>query len=236
LSLNQSEPFHNAFVVKFRPFASEPCLAFAMTPIVSSVALAQSEVDMCSFDCGDVVPIPTLPRESTRRLVAVLEPTTNAGSPAAELIESLAQGDDDARPTLPVKLFVLENVLKSASSVDEAEVPLEVSIHTWPDDVVFRIPAVDVDTVMFPTTRFVVDAVTNDEYAVDDEYGNVVSPEFVTENTFEEEPSSLNKFEAVEEDIKKAVFAELSVLVDTPNPILPDGNTTNCGNFVVPLK
>jgi hypothetical protein len=39
-------------------------------------------VPICSGPPGAVVPIPTFPCESTIKLVAVLDPTTNAASPA----------------------------------------------------------------------------------------------------------------------------------------------------------
>ena len=72
---------------------------------------------------GKIVPIPTLPWESTIKLVAVLDPTANAASPASELTERRAKGVELAKPVLAVKLFVPEKVLESASNVEDAELP-----------------------------------------------------------------------------------------------------------------
>ena len=82
-----------------------------------------------NFSTGFTFPIPTNPSFVTTKLVAVDDPITNAGAdPFAlvGLIDSCAHGVDDARPTLPVKLFVPENVFESVSSVDEANDQVEV--------------------------------------------------------------------------------------------------------------
>ena len=90
------------------------------------------------------------------------DPITNAFSPAPALIESRANGEVDERPIFPVKLFVLEKVLKSERRVDDADVPDDVSTHTSPLDVVLSVPTVEVESVIPPVIRFVVDAVSND--------------------------------------------------------------------------
>jgi hypothetical protein len=58
--------------------------------------------------------------------VPVVEPTTRPACPAELLIDSLANGEDVENPTEPVKLFVLENVFESDSSVEEANVQVDV--------------------------------------------------------------------------------------------------------------
>ncbi len=100
--------------------------------------------------------------------VFVDEPTANAASPAIEFIESFANGDDVARPSLPVKLFVLVNVLKSDSSVDDAAPERDVryvvvSTNVTPEVFVRSRPAVVVDIFRNPRFRFVVEAVRNEE-------------------------------------------------------------------------
>ncbi len=110
------------------------------------------------------VPIPTFPPFVTIKLVAVDEPITKDGPVIPfGFTDSCAHGVDEARASLVVKLFVFENVLKSASSVDDAAVPDDVSTQTKPADVVFNVPTVDVDNVKNPARRLVVDAFMNDE-------------------------------------------------------------------------
>jgi hypothetical protein len=75
---------------------------------------------------GSAVPTPTPPQFVTTKFVAVDDPTANAGAEPLALVgftDSCAHGVDVPRPTFPVKLFVFENVLKSDSSVDEADEP-----------------------------------------------------------------------------------------------------------------
>ena len=69
---------------------------------------------------GLLVPTPTFPFLSTMNEVPVVEPITNAFCPDRALIDSLANGEVVENPTEPVNWLVFENVLKSASSVDEA--------------------------------------------------------------------------------------------------------------------
>ena len=59
--------------------------------------------------------------------------------------------------------------MESERSVDDAAVPLDVSMYTRPAAVVLRVPAVVVERVRKPVRRFVDDAVRNDEYIVDEE-------------------------------------------------------------------
>jgi hypothetical protein len=61
----------------------------------------------------------------------------------------------------------------SERSVDEAATPRAVSMYTTPDAFVLSVPAVVVERVMKAVERFVVEAVRNDEYIVDEEYPNV---------------------------------------------------------------
>jgi hypothetical protein len=132
-------------------------------PVVMLKPTLDVDVALPAIVKPDSVVVPN-PELDTRNHGAVVEPTHREKvSPATELIESLADGDDVPTPRLPVKLFVLENVLKSVRSVEEAAVPSDVSIYTEPSAFVFRVPAVVVDTVIFPTTRLVVEAVINDE-------------------------------------------------------------------------
>ncbi len=60
----------------------------------------------------------------------------------------------------------------SESSVDDAAVPSDVSTQTNPDDDVFSVPTVVVDRVRNAVFRFVVLAVANDPYVVE-EFVNV---------------------------------------------------------------
>src|SRR3989344_4610900 len=96
--------------------------------------------------------------------VAVVEPTTNPASPASEFTESLANGVEVARPRRAVKLLVPEKVFESARRVEEAEVPLDVSTHTTPDEFVLRVPTVEVARVRKPVERLVEEAVEKLEY------------------------------------------------------------------------
>lgn len=48
-------------------------------------------------------------------------------SPLFAWIENLASGDDEPTDSLPVKLFVFENVLKSDRRVEEANVQVDVA-------------------------------------------------------------------------------------------------------------
>jgi hypothetical protein len=52
-------------------------------------------------------------------------------------------------------------------------VPDDVSTHTTPDEFVLSVPTVVVERVMKAVERFVVLAVMNEEYAVDEEYASV---------------------------------------------------------------
>jgi hypothetical protein len=124
-----------------------------------------------------IVPFNTVcPPFVTVRNVEVVDPIANAGPVIPlGLIDSCAHGVDVASPSLDVKLLMLLNVLKSDSSVEEADVPDDVSIHTRPDDVVFSVPTVVVDSVNSPVVRFVVEAVVNDPYVVD-ENANLFRP------------------------------------------------------------
>ena len=135
-----------------------------------------------SFCVGLAVPIPILPDPSTTKCVADDEPITNSGTPepiAFGFTDNCAQGEEDARPSLTVKLFVFVNVLKSLRSVDEAAPdsdvrnPASLLNHdsliddeavalTSPLDPVNRKPC------PVPMFRLVVDAVVNDAYVVDE--------------------------------------------------------------------
>ena len=84
------------------------------------------------------------------------------------MTESFANGAEVARPSLPVKLFVFENVLKSERRVEEAAVPDEVSTQTRPVDVVLSVPTVVVESVRKPVYRLVVLAVVNEAYVVEE--------------------------------------------------------------------
>ncbi len=126
---------------------------------------------------GELFPIPTFPPFVTTNDVAPDDPIANDGPVIPlGLTDSCAHGVDDDRDSCDVKLLMFENVLKSASSVDEAAVPDDVSIHTRPDADVFSVPTVVVDSVSSPVVRFVVEAVVNDPYVVDDN-ANLFTPE-----------------------------------------------------------
>ena len=59
---------------------------------------------------------------------AVVEPTQKENaSPATELTDSLAAGEEVETPSSPVKLFAPEKVFESAKSVDEANVQVDVA-------------------------------------------------------------------------------------------------------------
>jgi hypothetical protein len=86
-----------------------------------------------------------------------------------------------------VKLLTPENVFASARSVDDAAVPLDVSIYTAPDAFVFKVPAVEVEMLRKPRVRFVVDAAVKDAYVVD-ENAKRFTPEkkFVSERSVDD--------------------------------------------------
>jgi hypothetical protein len=94
------------------------------------------------------VELPNDESANTARCVAEDDPITNSGfaapSEARGFIETNPQGDEVPNPTFPVKLLVFENVLKSVRSVEEADVPDDVSTQIRPAEVVFRVPTVDV--------------------------------------------------------------------------------------------
>ena len=148
--------------LKITPLSSVP-------PVIPIPPYAVPVTSTVRAALGVDVPIPTFPFLSTIRLVFVELPTTNAGSPPIELTESFANGAEVARPSLPVKLFVFENVLKSERRVEEAAVPNEVSIQTRPVDVVLSVPTVVVESVRKRVYRFVDEAFRNDEYIVEEE-------------------------------------------------------------------
>jgi len=74
-----------------------------------------------------------------------------------------------------LNLFTPLQKLVSARRVDEAALPDDGSTYTIPDELVFRKPAEVVENVAFPTTKFVVLAVTNDPYVVDEKL-NLFTP------------------------------------------------------------
>ncbi len=86
-----------------------------------------------------------------------------------------------------MNLFVPDQKFVSDSSVDDAAVPDDVSTHTTPDAFVFSVPTVVVDSVRNPVCRFVVEAVVNDPYVVD-EYANVFTPlqKFVSDSSVDD--------------------------------------------------
>ncbi len=72
-----------------------------------------------------------------------------------------------------MKAFAPENVFESVSRVEDAIVPDDVSIQTLPFDDVFRVPTVVVASVRNCVFRFVVLAVSNDPYVVDEKLNRV---------------------------------------------------------------
>ena len=71
-------------------------------------------------------------------------------------------------PRLPIKAFVFEKVLKSASNVVDAPVCADVSTYTEPVAVVLSVPTDVVESVNTPANKLVVEAVVNDPYVVDE--------------------------------------------------------------------
>jgi hypothetical protein len=76
---------------------------------------------------------------------------------------------DPVNVCVPVNLLPPVKVLASPNKVEDAALGVEVSIYTRPVAFVFNVPTVEVARVINPTFKFVVDAVTNEEYTVDDE-------------------------------------------------------------------
>ena len=113
--------------LKFDPIVFIPNVASNVMHVGAVVPVPPPTIfPTANFCVGFVVPIPIFPPRSTIKCVDVDEPMTNAFSPAVELIESRANGEVDEMPIFPVKLFVLENVLKSERRVEDAlEPPVE---------------------------------------------------------------------------------------------------------------
>jgi hypothetical protein len=156
LELMNEFTFASPYVpIQLPPIAKHPLVILNPT---LDVDVADPEIDS-----PDRVVVPKPELDTVNHGFVVLPTHSEKLSPATELIARRALGEDVDSPTLPVKLFVFENVLKSDSRVDEAAVSAELSTYTVPDEFVFRNPAVVVDSVTLPAIRLVVLAVINDE-------------------------------------------------------------------------
>ena len=91
-----------------------------------------------SFEYGVVVPMPTLPLLSTRKLVAVEEPMTKAGMPALLVTERLAKGEVVPMPVLPTESTI--NEVAVDEPMTNAFWPAREFIASWAKGVVVPIP------------------------------------------------------------------------------------------------
>lgn len=114
----------------------------ALNVMVENVEVPKN-ADPCTEKsaAGEVVPTPTLPLPVTMKVVAVLEPITNAGAAPIRpdgLMEKRPNGVDEATPTKPVPRKVVEAMYEVDDACKPAwnQIAVEVEFATAPKLVV----------------------------------------------------------------------------------------------------